>query len=124
MRSRAQVRVDRLGFYVYNGVQVAVLVRTWGKLPLWELAALVLAGYVLADLFTGLLHWFFDTWGSPETPVLGQVIAPFRQHHQTPLDIVRHDFLDSDFAFLQKPFTASSLAQKVRDVLDQPAQRA
>jgi FixJ family two-component response regulator len=38
--------------------------------------------------------------------------------------IVRHDFLDSDFAFLQKPFTASSLAQKVRDVLDQPAQRA
>jgi ubiquitin-conjugating enzyme E2 variant len=95
VRSRAQVRVDRLGFYVYNGVQVAVLVRTWGKLPLWELAALVLAGYVLADLFTGLLHWFFDTWGSPETPVLGQVIAPFRQHHQTPLDIVRHDFLET-----------------------------
>jgi PAS domain S-box-containing protein len=38
--------------------------------------------------------------------------------------IVRHDVLDSDFAFLQKPFTASALAQKVRDVLDQPVQGA
>lgn len=32
--------------------------------------------------------------------------------------IVRHGVLEAEFAFLQKPFTASSLAQKVRSVLD------
>ena len=32
--------------------------------------------------------------------------------------IVRYGVLDSDFAFLQKPFTTSALAQKIRDVLD------
>jgi two-component system cell cycle sensor histidine kinase/response regulator CckA len=32
--------------------------------------------------------------------------------------VVRHGVLEAEFAFLQKPFTASSLAQKVRSVLD------
>ena len=32
--------------------------------------------------------------------------------------IVRHGVLEADTAFLQKPFTPLSLAQKVRDVLD------
>jgi CheY-like chemotaxis protein len=34
---------------------------------------------------------------------------------------VRHGLLGGDFAFLQKPFTATSFAQKVREVLDSPA---
>jgi two-component system cell cycle sensor histidine kinase/response regulator CckA len=35
----------------------------------------------------------------------------------------RHGVLDTDYAFLQKPFSTSALAQKVRDVLDEPVQR-
>jgi CheY-like chemotaxis protein len=34
--------------------------------------------------------------------------------------ILRHGVLDSDCSFLQKPFTTSALAQKVREVLDAP----
>ncbi|MGH9669525.1 MAG: response regulator, partial [Terriglobales bacterium] len=35
--------------------------------------------------------------------------------------ILRHGVIDQETAFLQKPFTTSALARKVREVLDQPA---
>jgi two-component system, cell cycle sensor histidine kinase and response regulator CckA len=34
--------------------------------------------------------------------------------------IARHGVLEAEIAFLQKPFTPFSLAQKVREVLDAP----
>jgi two-component system, cell cycle sensor histidine kinase and response regulator CckA len=34
--------------------------------------------------------------------------------------IVRHEVLESEMAFLQKPFTPESMARKVREVLDSP----
>jgi ubiquitin-conjugating enzyme E2 variant len=61
------------------------------------LAALfgVVAGYLLADFLTGLVHWIADRFFDPETPVLGpMLIGPFRDHHEDALGITRHDFFE------------------------------
>jgi FixJ family two-component response regulator len=38
--------------------------------------------------------------------------------------IVHHGIVDSDIAFIQKPFSEKALAQKIRDVLDAESQNS
>lgn len=61
----------------------------------WGLVlAFSLAGYVVSDFTSGLVHWAFDTWGSERTPFFGKsFIVPFRIHHVDPVDITRHGFV-------------------------------
>jgi ubiquitin-conjugating enzyme E2 variant len=72
-------RVAEIGAGAFDAVTVGALV----------------AGYIAADLASGTIHWFFDTWLSFETPVLGSMfVRPFREHHVDPLAITRHDFVE------------------------------
>ncbi|HZE97288.1 MAG TPA: fatty acid desaturase CarF family protein [Planctomycetota bacterium] len=65
----------------------------WNQVPLLLLAAL--AGYLLADLASGLIRWFCDTFFREDTPVIGPVlIHPFREHHRDPAAMTRHGFLE------------------------------
>jgi plasmanylethanolamine desaturase len=83
-----------LGFFVLGGalswmVLEAVALDHVG----WVLGAAAL-GLLAADLLSGVVHWAFDTWGSPTTPGVGQpFIVPFRVHHSDPQDITRHGFI-------------------------------
>lgn len=57
--------------------------------------AAAMCGWIAADLFSGLVHWAFDSWGSVRTPLLGNAfIRPFREHHVDPLAMTRHDFVE------------------------------
>ena len=53
------------------------------------------AGFFAADVASGLVHWFCDTYFEPETTLIGpMIIAPFRQHHVDPAALGRHGVLE------------------------------
>jgi ubiquitin-conjugating enzyme E2 variant len=52
-------------------------------------------GFAAADVASGLIHWFCDTYFAPNTPFIGPlIIAPFREHHLDPAAIARHGVLE------------------------------
>jgi hypothetical protein len=62
----------------------------WHWLPI----GLVL-GVACADLTSGLVHWFCDSFFSAETPLIGRLlIRPFRDHHAAPEAMVGHGLLE------------------------------
>jgi hypothetical protein len=67
--------------------------------PGWMIPAAALAGWAAADLFSGLVHWAFDAFGSVRTPVLGpRFVRPFREHHVDAGRIAEHDFVETNGA--------------------------
>jgi ubiquitin-conjugating enzyme E2 variant len=96
------------------GLVAANLVRfaTTPALLAWWVPATVLAGVVVADLASGLVHWTCDTWGSETTPWLGpRFLRPFRVHHVNPEDLLERGFLDlnGDVALLNLPVLVAAL---------------
>ncbi len=87
--------VGIVGFFGATGLAVTRLVNVEGAL--WEPLTWVLAlvGYIGADFFSGTVHWFFDTWLSVRTPILGSMfVRPFREHHVDQTAITRHGFVE------------------------------
>lgn len=57
----------------------------------------LLLGYLAADLLSGSVHWFCDTFFAEDTPVIGRLlIAPFRDHHRHPTAITGYRLLEQD----------------------------
>ncbi len=63
----------------------------WWMLPMW------LAGMIVADFLSGVVHWGADTWGSETMPVLGKrLLRPFRVHHINPADFLTRHWIDTN----------------------------
>jgi CheY-like chemotaxis protein len=88
------------------------------------------AALQLADAYSGPIHLLVTDVVMPQLG--GRLLADRLVQRKPQLKllflsgytneaVVRHGVLESEYAFLQKPFTTAALAQKVRDVLDQPA---
>ncbi len=72
------------------------------------LVGLLVAAYAVADLASGIVHFLLDTFGSPETPVIGQkFVKPFRDHHVDPMAMTQGDFIavNADNVFICLPVT-------------------
>jgi ubiquitin-conjugating enzyme E2 variant len=68
-----------------------------GNLRVALMVTAVLAGYIVADLVSGLVHWFFDRFCTTKTFLLGaNFVTTFREHHSDPIDITRHGFLSTN----------------------------
>lgn len=60
-------------------------------------AAALLAGWLGADLASGVVHWWADRIAAEDFPVLGALfVRPFREHHEDPTGICRNDFVSTN----------------------------
>jgi ubiquitin-conjugating enzyme E2 variant len=94
----SEVRFHLTGAALNGAVQLGGLVwlsATWWKSPPswpWLLLA-ILAGFYVADLVSGLLHWAFDTWFDEDITFLRRMVLQVREHHVFPNRIFHISFL-------------------------------
>ncbi|KFK24390.1 hypothetical protein AALP_AAs66006U000200 [Arabis alpina] len=63
---------------------------------LWLEPALAgFAGYMLADLGSGVYHWAMDNYGDESTPLVGTHIEDSEDHHKWPCTITRRQFANN-----------------------------
>lgn len=50
-------------------------------------------GVLIADILSGVVHWFEDTYGDPDWPIIGKsIIEPNIVHHDDPLKFTKASF--------------------------------
>ena len=67
----------------------------------------LLLGMLVADFFSGLVHYLFDNFGDPNMPILGKSIYFFREHHLEPTKMTESNFFitNGSAAFITTPLT-------------------
>ena len=100
--SGAHRALEAFGIFAASTLVVALAMRV--TLSVWDapvraltVAGAAAVGVLLADLFSGVVHWGFDRFGDESMPFFGPAfVKPFRLHHTDPKDILRHGFLETN----------------------------
>jgi plasmanylethanolamine desaturase len=93
----AQRALELLGIALFPVLVVFSIPSIRGNVP--ELLLAALCGWLAADLLSGLAHWALDRFGDERTPLVGPIlIRPFREHHEDPAAMTRHDFVETNGA--------------------------
>jgi hypothetical protein len=96
---RKYLPLEILAFFLAV-ICLGLLIKDWFELGfgIWWLIGLAwLTGLLVADVVSGFIHWWMDTWGTPETPFFGEMfIRDFRIHHIDQLEMTRHGFFETN----------------------------
>lgn len=93
----AQRLLELLGIALFPVLVVLNILSIRGSFL--ELLLAALCGWLAADILSGLVHWALDRFGDERTPLVGAIlIRPFREHHEHPTAMTRHDFVETNGA--------------------------
>ena len=69
----------------------------------------ILIAVLLADLITGVFHWWEDTYGDPNWKIIGKlIIVPNINHHRDPMLFTRDNFWNRNYQTIIPAFIVSS----------------
>ena len=90
--------ISHISVYLYPIILLAALYVSMKNLYEVNFLLITLPSFIISwiggDIVTGLVHWFCDTYGTVNTPIIGHsLIRNFRSHHTYPKDLCISPFI-------------------------------
>jgi ubiquitin-conjugating enzyme E2 variant len=77
---------------------------------IFSIVGQIVLGWLLADLATGVFHWWEDTFGNESWPIIGKwIIVPNALHHKEPLAFEKNGFIGRNLAAIVTALIVGSM---------------